>query len=166
MDNSNRNSQKQVTLQELLRVKRLEKPGEAFWMKFDQELSDRTLKKLVYKHSIFSQVIHVFSMVLKPLFPLGVLSLLTLGIFSYSYFPKLFQSHSIRHVAISYEKENLMDLSSAKKNYVKANIVMDLPENSINSNILEYPSASGVRYLAGSLNSHVLSHGITTNTIY
>lgn len=160
MDNLIRNSHKQVTLQDLLKVKKLEKPDEDFWENFDQELSQRTLKTIVYKDTIRSRLSQCLLFVLKPIFPLTALALLTLGIFSYNTFSKFPHSHSI--IADRQVADNKLDFTLAKKNFVKASIAMDATDDSIQSNPLEYPSACGIRYLAGSMNAHLLGQPIST----
>jgi hypothetical protein len=166
MDNLNRNSHKQITLQDLLKVKKLEKPNDAFWEKFDEELAQRTLKSLVYKQSLLSHISNGLLFIFKPIFPLAALGLLTIGVFLYNSYSKFPQSHSIiGHMPATCADKNL-DFTFAKKNYVKASILMDSPDNGIQANVLDYPSASGIRYLAGNMNAHPLGQGISTNTIY
>lgn len=45
-----------VTLDDLLKVKRAERPSEQFWDKFDQELHQRMLQTLVQKDPLYVQI--------------------------------------------------------------------------------------------------------------
>lgn len=49
MANSTKDSREKVSLEELLRFKRAERPDEAFWDKFDSELHQRMMQTLVKK---------------------------------------------------------------------------------------------------------------------
>lgn len=49
MANSTKDSRNNVSLEELLRFKRAERPNEAFWDKFDNELHERMMQTLVKK---------------------------------------------------------------------------------------------------------------------
>jgi hypothetical protein len=56
MANSNKDSRNKVSLEELLRFKRAERPDEAFWEQFDSELHERMMQTLVKKDSWLVQV--------------------------------------------------------------------------------------------------------------
>ncbi len=56
MANSNKDSRQNVSLEELLRFKRAERPDEAFWQQFDRELHERMMQTLVKKDPWFVQV--------------------------------------------------------------------------------------------------------------
>lgn len=49
-------SQKEVKVEDLLRLKRAERPDEAFWGKFDRELHQRMMQTLVKKDPIHLQI--------------------------------------------------------------------------------------------------------------
>jgi hypothetical protein len=53
--------QDNVSLEDLLRFKRTEKPNEAFWNRFDQELHQRTLRALVKKDPWYVQILRGLS---------------------------------------------------------------------------------------------------------
>jgi hypothetical protein len=61
MSKTPEDSQNNVTLEELLRFKRAEKPDEAFWNRFDQELHQRTLRALVKKDPWYVQIMRGLS---------------------------------------------------------------------------------------------------------
>jgi hypothetical protein len=54
-------NQDEIKLEDLLRFKRAEKPDEAFWDRFDQELHQRTLRALVKKDPWYVQVLRGLS---------------------------------------------------------------------------------------------------------
>jgi len=56
MSNSDPEKEKQVKLEDLLRVKRAERPDDAFWGKFDRELHQRMLQTLMKKDPWFVQL--------------------------------------------------------------------------------------------------------------
>jgi hypothetical protein len=56
MANSNKDSGNKVSLEELLCFKRAERPDEAFWEQFDNELHERMMQTLVKKDSWLTQV--------------------------------------------------------------------------------------------------------------
>lgn len=168
MDNLTRNSEKNVTLEDLLKLKKLERPDEVFWAKFDEHLHDKTLKRLVYRGSIFSQVSNVLLIIFKPAVSLGVLALLTVSIISYNYKPKLYSQSQLTVVSNGPSKqatESLINLTSVKKNYVKTSIAMDSSDDHHSNNLVS-GSSNGVRYLAGNIHSSNFGKGITSNTIY
>ena len=53
--------QDKVSLEDLLRIKRAERPDEAFWNRFDKELHERTLQALVKKDPWFVQLLRGLS---------------------------------------------------------------------------------------------------------
>jgi len=53
---SQKNEQEEVTLEDLLRLKRAERPSEAFWGEFDRELHQRMLQTLVKKDPLHIQI--------------------------------------------------------------------------------------------------------------
>lgn len=57
MPDSNNAQQKEVNVEELLRLKRAEKPNEAFWNDFDRELHQRMLQTLVKKDPWYEQLL-------------------------------------------------------------------------------------------------------------
>ncbi|HAV14241.1 MAG TPA: hypothetical protein DCX06_12225, partial [Opitutae bacterium] len=56
MSNHTHDSQKEVKVEDLLRMKRSERPDEAFWGQFDQELHQRMLQTLVKKDPVHLQI--------------------------------------------------------------------------------------------------------------
>jgi len=52
--------QQKVTLEELLKVKRSERPDQAFWGQFDRELHQRMMQTLVKKDPWYVQVLRAF----------------------------------------------------------------------------------------------------------
>ena len=60
MANSTKDSQDKVSLEELLRFKRAERPDEAFWNRFDGELHQRMMQTLVKKDPWPVQVMRGF----------------------------------------------------------------------------------------------------------
>jgi len=53
--------QADINLEDLLRLKRSERPSEQFWNEFDRELHQRMLQTLVKKDPWYLQVMRVFS---------------------------------------------------------------------------------------------------------
>lgn len=56
-----KDSHNNVSLEELLRFKRAERPGEAFWEQFDSELHQRMMQTLVKKDPWFIQILRGLS---------------------------------------------------------------------------------------------------------
>jgi len=54
MADSNNARQKKVKVEDLLRLKRAEKPNEAFWGDFDRELHQRMLRTLFVRSLVYS----------------------------------------------------------------------------------------------------------------
>tara|TARA_A100001015_G_C14966183_1_gene703036 strand:+ start:868 stop:1407 length:540 start_codon:yes stop_codon:yes gene_type:complete len=61
MAQSTKNSSDQPSLRELLRFKKAERPGEAFWERFDHELHHRMMQTLVKKDPWYVQVMRGLS---------------------------------------------------------------------------------------------------------
>ena len=61
MADKNNAHDKEVQIEDLLRLKRAESPSEAFWNTFDRELHQRMLQTLVKKDPWFVQVLHGIS---------------------------------------------------------------------------------------------------------
>ena len=57
MADTNNSHEKEVKIEELLRLKRAERPGEVFWDTFDRELHQRMLQTLVKKDPWYVQVL-------------------------------------------------------------------------------------------------------------
>lgn len=57
MADSNNSQTKEVKVEDLLRLKRSERPDEAFWDTFDRELHQRMLQTLVKKDSWYTQLL-------------------------------------------------------------------------------------------------------------
>lgn len=77
--NQDQDNQK-VTIEDLLKLKRLEKPSDAFWNRFDRELQEKTWSALVAKVSIWERFQHVGR---KVLMPVAAACLFVLGFFFY-----------------------------------------------------------------------------------
>lgn len=56
MAKPNKDSQKHITVEDLLQLKRSERPDEAFWGQFDWELQQRMMQTLVKKNPLHLQV--------------------------------------------------------------------------------------------------------------
>lgn len=61
MANSTKDSRHNVSLEELLRFKRTERPDEVFWEQFDSELHDRMMQTLVKKDPWYVQILRGLS---------------------------------------------------------------------------------------------------------
>ena len=57
MADTNNSHEKEVKIEDLLRLKRAERPGEVFWNTFDRELHQRMLQTLVKKDPWYVQVL-------------------------------------------------------------------------------------------------------------
>jgi len=57
MANPHKDSRQNISLEDLLRFKRAERPDQAFWEQFDQELHQRMMQTLVKKDSWYAQVL-------------------------------------------------------------------------------------------------------------
>ena len=57
MADTNNSHEKEVKVEDLLRLKRAERPGEVFWNSFDRELHQRMLQTLVKKDPWYVQVL-------------------------------------------------------------------------------------------------------------
>lgn len=170
MHNFDRNSEKQVTLEDLLRLKKLERPDSVFWEKFDKQLHENTLKKLFCKRSILSRIFSFGSISLKPAIPVGALALLTFTIFAH------YQSHSFyaknnsvieKNSFLPRKDQALVDFAPVKRNYVKNSII---PDNNADmhcaKSLVSPASYNGIRYLAGKTTSLSLANAMADNAIY
>jgi len=57
MVDTNNSRQKEVRVEDLLRIKRAERPDDAFWNTFDRELHQRMLQTLVKKDPWYVQIL-------------------------------------------------------------------------------------------------------------
>lgn len=167
MDNSDKNLEKEIRLEDLLKLKKLEKPTQVFWNNFDEQLRDKTLERLVYRRSVFSHLSNLLWIACKPAVSLGALAFLTVGVVGYNYRSILYsQSQSmVESGSLSSQASSLMDLASVKKNYIKTSIAMDSLSNSSHSNISVASSSNGVRF-SGNIDLPILSKKMATNRIY
>lgn len=68
------------TLEDLLRLKRHEKPSPEFWKSFDRELRERTLKTVVCEQRLsFSRVVRQVRKIFAPTFPVAAAALIALA---------------------------------------------------------------------------------------
>lgn len=154
---------KQVTLEDLLRLKRTEKPDEVFWESFEKELHEKAMQTIICKTSLRSRLLNVlcnFSFEFRQAVPIGAAALLTIGFFIYSQKPVVSNLSEGIQVAVI-ERGYLMNpelavdgISSIKRNFVKNSVTPDAHDarcyaNRIVSPII--PKSNDVRYLAGSV---------------
>lgn len=165
MNNFDKNLEKSIVLEDLIKLKRHEKPDHAFWEKFDKQLHEKTLKKLVYRTSIFSRISNLFTISFRPALTAGALAVLAIIIqrpFFYSQATSI-----IADTAPAHQRGILSDFASVKRNYIKNSIIVESDDDCHYANTLISPSTSsnGVRYLAGNLAS-VNFGGTISNTVY
>lgn len=72
-----------VTLEDLLRLKRFEKPEQDFWERFDRELEKKRLLTLVNRPSFLRRFAHPLVQRVYPLYSLGAAALLLFGFVAY-----------------------------------------------------------------------------------
>ncbi len=78
----NHESKRPVTLEEILRLKRAERPSAEFWSQFDRELRAKQLAALMQKRPWWTVVPRAFSRVSRYHLPLGATAVLALTIVS------------------------------------------------------------------------------------
>jgi hypothetical protein len=97
---SNLQSHNKVTVEELLQLKKYEKPDDKFWNKFDRELQRKTLQTLVKPTSIRERILNaITSIPVKSISAVPAMALLALSIIPAS---NLFLS-SNSHIATGHE---------------------------------------------------------------
>lgn len=167
MDNPDRNLEKKVMLEDLLKLKKLERPDEAFWENFDKQLQHKILERLVCKPSILSQIPHFLGIICKPAISLSALALLMMGVVGNNYRSIVYSEPQIMIKGdILYGQENnLSKLASVKKNYIKSNIVTDGLNNNSHSSMSISPSSKGVRF-SGNIDLPSLGKVVASNRIY
>lgn len=165
MNNFDKNSEKSIVLEDLLKLKRHEKPDDAFWEKFDQQLHEKTLKKLVYRPSIFSRFSSLFTISFRPALTAGALALLTIVVQRPTFYSQA--TSIIVDNTPAHQTGFLSDFASVKRNYIKNSIIVESDDDCHYANTLISPSTSstGVRYLAGNLASVSLGSTLS-NTVY
>lgn len=171
MNNTDKNLEKSIVLEDLLKIKRHERPSDIFWEKFDEQLHQRTLEELVYKPSLFSRFLRFsrlsrfLSISLRPALSVGAFALLTLAM-QPSFFSRT-ASVLVKNTVSMHEDNPLVDLASVKRNYIKNEITAEIDENChyAGMRISSSPSLDGVRYIAGTLASAGLSSSVS-NVIY
>ena len=65
-----------LEVEQLLKLKRLEKPDDTYWEKFQRELYDKTLQTLVIRKPWYRRVFESASGQMHPLFPLSAIAML------------------------------------------------------------------------------------------
>lgn len=176
MNDINKNPQKKILLEDLLKLKRQEKPDQAFWDKFNKELHKKTLQELVYKPSLVSRILNIFDgYVVKPLLSAGALAILTIALFTYNHHSDFYSKTSLMAQQVNVvSSDAVFDHASAKKNFVKNTITTMTEDNChyTNSNVSTGSISDGVRYLAGNLGNLASAsfdfnnNGIGSNRIY
>jgi hypothetical protein len=78
-----------VTLEDLLRLKRAERPAPEFWTGFERELRAKQLGAMVEKRPWWCSVPRVYVFVLRRRLPLAATAVVAFAIFSYRQFPTL-----------------------------------------------------------------------------
>lgn len=80
--NQDQDNQKvaKVTIEDLLKLKRLEKPSEAFWNRFDRELQEKTWEALITKVPLGERLQRIWRVALMPV---AAACLFVVGFFFY-----------------------------------------------------------------------------------
>jgi hypothetical protein len=76
-----------LTLEDLLRLKRAERPAPEFWTKFERELRAKQLGAIVEKRPWWCSIPRVYVFVLRRRLPLAASAVVAFAIFSYRQFP-------------------------------------------------------------------------------
>lgn len=82
----NRDSQAKVTLEDLLRLKRCERPPAEFWARFERELRQKQLAALVVRQSWWQRRPRVLRGMARLHLPLGATAVLALTLFTLHYY--------------------------------------------------------------------------------
>ncbi len=78
----NHDSKRRVTIEDLLRLKRAERPAAEFWAEFDRQLRAKQLAALVGKRAWWQSFPRIFTGISRYHLPLGAAAILTLSFFS------------------------------------------------------------------------------------
>ena len=174
MEKQNKVSDKPIKLEDLLKLKKAEKPDSAFWDSFERELHEKAMKTVVCKPSLHSRI---FPLILnitaqfKQAIPISALAILTIGLFFYS--QKSIYEFSSRSSITNFDGLSLANselvLSSIKTNFVKKNIdTTTYGSHSYSTKKISpvAPATYGVRYLAGNVSSANLATTVYSNTLF
>lgn len=85
--NHERRSQPQVTLEDLLRLKRAERPPAEFWTQFDREMRVKQLAAIIEPRPWWAPLIRVSSRVSRYQLPVGAAAMLALTLVTVSQYP-------------------------------------------------------------------------------
>lgn len=157
---------KTVSLEDLLKIKRCEKPSESFWENFDRELQQKTLQVLVEKPNWAARVSEKIFIYFKP--AMAVTSMAV--IFSIGFFAFSTQGITLATLAQNVSPKNgdqiLFEANSA--NFVKNNIASDLDkaQNFTKLSLTSSDISSGsIRYIEGNINSRGVNASVR-GTLY
>jgi hypothetical protein len=78
-----------LTLEDLLRLKRAERPAPEFWTQFERELRAKQLGAIVEKRPWWCAIPRVYVFVLRRRLPLAASAVIAFAIFSYRQFPTI-----------------------------------------------------------------------------
>lgn len=170
MDTDNNKSEAPVRLEDLLKLKRSEKPSEVFWEKFDSELRAKTLKALVdEKPSLFMRAIAYMA----PIFPVAGVALLVMVFFFSQSQPVNFNSEGsvVAHVQTASQGDLLensyLAFSEGPARYLKEEISVELGDEPNLVKVLSsepiHSISNGVRYAVG---NGLASMPLRNNTLY
>ena len=171
MDAKKNKSETPVRLEDLLKLKRNEKPGEVFWEKFDNDLKAKTLQALVdEKPSFFMRAIAY----MVPAFPVAGLALLIMTLFFSQSKPLYLNSGGsiVAHAPTSPQGDLVerpyLAFSEGPARYIKEEISVELGDE---PNLVKVLSSEpiqsiskGVRYVAD--NGLLASAPLGNNTLY
>lgn len=149
------NNKKTVTLEDLLKLKRCEKPSESFWKNFDRELQQKTLQVLVEKPSWSVRVSDAVLAYFRPAIAVtSMAAVFTIGFFAFS--TQGVTLATLAHNVKSSNGDQLLPFEASSANFVKNNITSDLDNahNFTKFSVVSSDLSSGsIRYIAGNINS-------------
>lgn len=166
-----KDQKKPVTVEDLLKIKRHEKPSEAFWARFDRELQEKTWMALAKKPSFLERL----SSILRPVvLPIGAAAAFLFVFFVYNETGVtqpmgndsgiLMVSHKALEDATPEEVSAINEVFSnySAKNYVKEVISVRAAENDgfkrvLTHNSLASGAQKGVQYLASAFTQSSVS---------
>lgn len=174
-------SDQKVTLEDLLKLKRLEKPSEVFWNRFDRELQEKTWSALVEKVSIGERLQKLWRVALVPL---ATACLFVMGFF---FFEEVGNSLGMSQIPqediIAFDDANnapivelggdsikKLEESGASKNYVKKVFSIEEETSRFRRVLPSHPmhtgSGRGVQFLAAKLNPQQMISKSNLNLVF
>ncbi|GAB4274685.1 MAG TPA: hypothetical protein DIU37_03625 [Opitutae bacterium] len=152
------------TLEDLLKLKRAERPNPEFWERFERELHEKNMQVLIKtKRNRMADFMHSARRVLVPMVPVGAAAIVALTF--------LLQGSALspNHTSASFESSlplAQVGSAAARPSHFVANVLASSAEENAISQTFTSNHQGGVRYSSHSLGASSFQGGVQESIIF